>query len=190
MGPTWGPPVTCRPQMGPILVQWTLLSGSLHQMDIQPQMSKHWKPGIVVRSTLRYWWHSKVPQRQTAVSLVTTNLSSSYQCSVQRQFLRPLTYLPTSTRTSIYLVWINITYIEVYHQIVHLHVYWSHWRDEDVLRICCNIFVGFAPVLFSGILKSILAHYFLFTQVPFRPRGMTNMSVRQKGIRRMYEMKW
>ena len=27
MGPTWGPPGSCRPQMGPVLVPWTLLSG-------------------------------------------------------------------------------------------------------------------------------------------------------------------
>ena len=31
MGPTWGPPGSCRPQMGPMLAPWTLLSGvSLH----------------------------------------------------------------------------------------------------------------------------------------------------------------
>ena len=29
MGPTWGPPGSCRPQMGPLLVPWTLLSVSL-----------------------------------------------------------------------------------------------------------------------------------------------------------------
>ena len=29
MGPTWGPPGSCRPQMGPILAPWTLLSGSV-----------------------------------------------------------------------------------------------------------------------------------------------------------------
>ena len=28
MGPTWGPPGSCRPQMGPILAPWTLLSGN------------------------------------------------------------------------------------------------------------------------------------------------------------------
>ena len=28
MGPTWGPPGSCRPQMGPMLAPWTLLSGS------------------------------------------------------------------------------------------------------------------------------------------------------------------
>ena len=27
MGPTWDPPGSCRPQMGPMLVPWTLLSG-------------------------------------------------------------------------------------------------------------------------------------------------------------------
>ena len=27
MGSTWGPPGSCRPQMGPMLVPWTLLSG-------------------------------------------------------------------------------------------------------------------------------------------------------------------
>ena len=28
-GPTWGPPGSCRPQMGPMLAPWTLLSGRL-----------------------------------------------------------------------------------------------------------------------------------------------------------------
>ena len=27
MGPTWGPPGSCQPQMGPMLAPWTLLSG-------------------------------------------------------------------------------------------------------------------------------------------------------------------
>ena len=27
MGPTWGPPGSCRPQVGPMLAPWTLLSG-------------------------------------------------------------------------------------------------------------------------------------------------------------------
>ena len=30
MGPTWGPPGSSRPQMGPMLAPWTLLSGSSH----------------------------------------------------------------------------------------------------------------------------------------------------------------
>ena len=30
MGPTWGPSGTCRPQMGPMLAPWTLLSGYIH----------------------------------------------------------------------------------------------------------------------------------------------------------------
>ena len=30
MGPTWGPPGSCRPQLGPMLAPWTLLSGLSH----------------------------------------------------------------------------------------------------------------------------------------------------------------
>ena len=30
MGPTWGPPGSCRPQMSPMLTLWTLLSGLLN----------------------------------------------------------------------------------------------------------------------------------------------------------------
>ena len=30
MRPTWGTPRSCRPQMGPMLASWTLLSGYLH----------------------------------------------------------------------------------------------------------------------------------------------------------------
>ena len=30
MGPTWGPPGSCRPKMGPMFVPWTVLSGWKH----------------------------------------------------------------------------------------------------------------------------------------------------------------
>ena len=33
MGPTWGRPGSCRPQMGPMLVPWTLLSGLVNTLD-------------------------------------------------------------------------------------------------------------------------------------------------------------
>ena len=35
MGPTYGPPESCQPQMGPMLAQWTLLSGSVSKMGPQ-----------------------------------------------------------------------------------------------------------------------------------------------------------
>ena len=34
MGPTWGQPGSCRSQMGPMLAQWTLLSGMCFQKGI------------------------------------------------------------------------------------------------------------------------------------------------------------
>ena len=38
MGPTWGPPGSCRPQIGPMLAPWTLLSGGIHYD------ARVWKP--------------------------------------------------------------------------------------------------------------------------------------------------
>ena len=32
MGPTWGPPGSCRPQMVPMLAPWTLLSGKVRDV--------------------------------------------------------------------------------------------------------------------------------------------------------------
>ena len=34
MGPTWGPPGSCRPQIGPMLAPWTLISGKLQVSDL------------------------------------------------------------------------------------------------------------------------------------------------------------
>ena len=31
--PTWGPPGSCRPQVGPMLAPWTLLSGTYHMLS-------------------------------------------------------------------------------------------------------------------------------------------------------------
>ena len=41
MGPTWGPPGSCRPQMGPIMASWTLLSGKPQGPDqtVWPHLS-------------------------------------------------------------------------------------------------------------------------------------------------------
>ena len=43
MGPTWGPPGPCRPQMGPMLAAWTLLSG-FRFSDAWLPCDKHWQP--------------------------------------------------------------------------------------------------------------------------------------------------
>ena len=35
MGPTWGPPGSCRPQMGPMMAPWALLSGYFSDLIYQ-----------------------------------------------------------------------------------------------------------------------------------------------------------
>ena len=45
MGPTWGPPRSCRPQMGPMLAPWTLLSGMMDMLLVHvqnPLVIKSW----------------------------------------------------------------------------------------------------------------------------------------------------
>ena len=41
MGPTWGPPGSCRPQMGLMLTPWTLLSGKPLYKATMTQLT-HW----------------------------------------------------------------------------------------------------------------------------------------------------
>ena len=46
MGPTWGPPRSCRPQMGPMLAPWNLLSSSSwvqHEAHLGP-VGLRWAP--------------------------------------------------------------------------------------------------------------------------------------------------
>ena len=51
MGPTWGPLRSCRPQMGPMLTPWTLLSGFLVCVSGPPVIK------------LEAWLHEKKSQR-------------------------------------------------------------------------------------------------------------------------------
>ena len=41
MGPIWGPPGSCRPQMGPMWIPWTLLSGTL--LGFRIEYCEHWQ---------------------------------------------------------------------------------------------------------------------------------------------------
>ena len=53
MGPTWGPPESCRPQVGRKLAPWTLLSGKEHIRVVH-----HWpfRKGI-------HWWSVDSPHK-------------------------------------------------------------------------------------------------------------------------------
>ena len=44
MGPTWDPPGSCRPQMGPMLAPWTLLSGK----EMDKKWNLQWAPHILL----------------------------------------------------------------------------------------------------------------------------------------------
>ena len=81
MGPTWGPPGSCRPQMGPMLAPWTLPSGDVTETSLTQTIpvinypdSTHGKVNVE-NIILHSFDHSNVPhvtpyiqiQRDTAI---------------------------------------------------------------------------------------------------------------------------
>ena len=79
MGPTWGPPGSCRPQMGPMLAPWTLLSGSTQFWGIVWGFTKMkgFPPGIPTsRKSAKYI----ATYPKSIEGLASPNLSQS-QCT-------------------------------------------------------------------------------------------------------------
>ena len=82
MGPTWGPPGSCRPQMGPMLAPWTLLSGQLiHQpvRDFGPQQVWTWWE-------MRWRWWERVRQRPRQLA---AHRYPPWRCRVQTPATTP-----------------------------------------------------------------------------------------------------
>ena len=63
MGPTWGPSGSCRPQVGPMLATWTLLSGSV------PHIYRPW-----ALSSLCDCVHTCYPAVPSAGTIITIKL--------------------------------------------------------------------------------------------------------------------
>ena len=60
MGPTWGPPGSCRPQMSPMLAPWTLLgkpSAGVKLLDVEPH---HCCNIFIHKVQHKHWYHRKV----------------------------------------------------------------------------------------------------------------------------------
>ena len=61
MGPTWGPPGSCRPQVGPMWATWTLLSGmvcvkKMYQLPKAPGSHQvHSLPHCLQNSCVHWW---------------------------------------------------------------------------------------------------------------------------------------
>ena len=79
MGPTWGPPGSCRPQMGPMLAPWTLLSGVVSRYcHHPPTVAAFWipaDPGSVTIQEDPSEIHLKLTSHK--ISLFTTSFCSA-----------------------------------------------------------------------------------------------------------------
>ena len=61
IGPTWAPSGSCRPQIGPMLAPWTLLSGTFRHDDVMTSM--HFpRHRTCVRGIHRVWQKGPVMQ--------------------------------------------------------------------------------------------------------------------------------
>ena len=85
MGPTWGPPGSCRPQMGPMLVPWTLLSGYTDICTLPPCLYKadnlnhEWQTHPIIWSIwclLMTWWQQHWGYQQPWWSNILQNIHS------------------------------------------------------------------------------------------------------------------
>ena len=56
MGPTWGPPGSCRPQVGPVLVPWTLLSGIVLEAALGDPCPDPQHPTSLHKRQDSTWW--------------------------------------------------------------------------------------------------------------------------------------
>ena len=77
MGPTWDPPGSCQPQMGPMLTPWTLLSGfaicSMPADDLEPTDAKSSMVKVTIMSKSNIYVEVAL-----AEFIQKINLSNSY----------------------------------------------------------------------------------------------------------------
>ena len=106
MGPTWGPPGSCRPQVGPMLAQWTLLSGHNYRTLLVKALEfgsqKHVTHAVQLGTTPHYTWYSVqmpigiIQSRKWQSDLAPYQLSISFHCSTETEM-----YLMDSKKFSI-----------------------------------------------------------------------------------------
>ena len=92
MRPTWGAPGSCRPQMGPMLAPWTLLSGRCSKFTVSPACHNHY--GDVTMGT--------IASQITSLTIVYSTVQSGadqrkYQSSASLAFVRGIPRGPVNS---------------------------------------------------------------------------------------------
>ena len=78
MGPTWGPPGSCRPQMGPMLAPWTLPSGYIYQAPLFPWQGVTWAQQTSRCMTQTLWSLTSTTPRQTWCATAPSLIKSAF----------------------------------------------------------------------------------------------------------------
>ena len=117
MGPTWGPPGSCRPQMGPMLVPWTLLSGNTSAIVEEwldaDRVISHWPGPMMIQST-----NSSVFQVRPVLTLLTDIIPNLIYIPVENWhhqnimsyqmhcWSRPVDEIRLSTTPDCHVIWL------------------------------------------------------------------------------------
>ena len=81
MGPTWGPPGSCRPQVGPTLAPWTLLSGTLIRYARTQREKGSTGNSQIFHNT---WWHHSMQTLSALLALWVGSLPVTCRFPSQR----------------------------------------------------------------------------------------------------------
>ena len=97
MGPTWGSPGSCWPQIGPMLAPWTLLSGNLTQV-------------FPVPLPLRWWYH----EHEAHNNILPYTIFLWKQFLIHQQFTYVIQIGSNAALNTIYL-WKEFLYASNFH---------------------------------------------------------------------------
>ena len=120
MGPTWGPSVSCRPQIGPMLALWTLLSevflASTWYMSIIAQGCRMFFVRTSINCVTRHGLERWLKHLLSAICMWHNSLSSVNWCTAAIHIIRSSVGCKTYK-----LVLLNE---DVYFNFTSIHIFW------------------------------------------------------------------
>ena len=123
MRPTWGPPGSCRPQMGPMLAPWTLLSGYLSDREQGPRGTfTKWFKTIFLKDIIKLL-QTKVRHKPTCFAFCSELfLTLGFLCLIDRDM--PLLYLPYRAEgpSGTFTKWFRMIFVKAITRLLHTKV--------------------------------------------------------------------
>ena len=148
MGPTWGPPGSCQPQRGPMLAQWTLLSGLASRVGNRMLV---WEMAKRVTSQIAKflgptWGPPGSYRPQMGPMLAPGTLLSGMSTLVMAWYWTGDKSLPET-------IMIRFIDAHIHHQVSMIY---------DLYRLCWRSFAGIFHVFQTNLIKLIMHLSYIF----------------------------